>query len=1186
MKLKSFITGVALLLGVGLHAQSIWNPAQLAEVKPFLQKPPYKAAYQELIKKADGLLKTKPLSVMMKEAAPASGDMHDYMSLARYFWPDPSKPDGLPYITKDGESNPELEKYDRNPLGNTASRVTTLSLAWYFSGNEKYAKKATELLRVWFLNKDTRMNPHLEYAQVAKGHDNNKGRSYGVLDTYSFVEMLDAVALLEQSKSFTEQDARALKQWFSQLLHWMLTSPQGKGERAAANNHGTAYDAQVIAFALYTGETDLARSILNAVPRKRIFTQIEPDGKQPQELRRTLAFGYSQYNLTHLIDIFQMGKKIGVRIDKATSIDGRNFYKAMDFLVPYVGKSVESWPYQQISEWDYKQQEFCKDLYRTYSQLDMTRTDYLQLFEKYYKGGNHELFNLLYLRPADAGLTTARKIRLDGQWQFIRQDMGSIWEVMRPFRPGQPESVPLWQTVTLPHCFNAEDAVDPDVNYYQGPGWYRTTLDINNPYQNGRIYLDFEGAGQKTEVYVYTTLVGKHVGGYDGWKVDITEAVAQVKQDAKLAKRFGGKIPIAIRCDNSRDTQMIPSDMSDFNVYGGLYRYVNLVYTPACSIENVRVESQTDEKGRQGKITVKVQPVLSGERPITFEARILSPEGNELYRFPLNKATQGEGEYTGNVQVKRPALWSPDSPMLYTCVVEAVCDGDTLAEAHRFGFRHFRFEEHGPFYLNGQRLLLRGTHRHEDHAGIGAALTEDMMRAEMKQIKDMGANFIRLGHYQQSDIILQLCDELGILVWEEIPWCRGGIGNAQYRKQAHDMLESMITRHHNHPSIILWGLGNENDWPGDFETFPKDSIHAFMAELHDHAYRIDSTRLTCIRRCDFCKDVVDVYSPSIWAGWYSGNFRDYYQKTEDAVRNTPRFFHAEWGGDSHAGRHTEGNFENVSRGDSRGDWSESYIVRLFDWHLKEQERMPWLTGSAFWTFKDFSTPLRPTNPVPYVNQKGVVGRDGKPKESYYVFQSYWSKEPMVHIYGHTWPVRWGKKGEAKEILVYSNCPEVELFVNGQSQGIKKRDSQDYPAAGLHWNVVLQEGHNEIKAVATYGKQTLTDSIAPLYETRTWGKPEQIVLTQTPLDEETVRVDVELTDKAGVKCLDSRDVIDFSCTRPEALIQNQGTVGGSRRVQATNGTASIQVKTIYGPVVVSVRVGEQVAFIKLLPPTNL
>ena len=165
--------------------------------------------------------------------------------------------------------------------------------------------------------------------------------------------------------------------------------------------------------------------------------------------------------------------------------------------------------------------------------------------------------------------TTYNKIRLTDNWEFLRQDVGNIWELVRPVKKGQPEEQPIWTKVTLPHCFNAEDAVDPDVNYYQGPGWYKTRLKLNNPYPNGRIVLEFEGAGQKTDVYIYMTKVGSHVGGYDSWNIDITDAV-QAFLASKEADRFKGEIPLSIRCDNTRDAEMIPSDLSDFNVYGYL----------------------------------------------------------------------------------------------------------------------------------------------------------------------------------------------------------------------------------------------------------------------------------------------------------------------------------------------------------------------------------------------------------------------------------------------------------------------------------------------------------------------------------------------------------------------------------------------------------------------------------------
>lgn len=397
MKKKSAIVVLFLLWVAGVNSQSIWNPEHLSEVKQSLHKPAYAIAYQELLSRAEKVLTKEPLTVMMKEKTPASGNKHDYMSQARYFWPDPTKTDGLPYIQRDGESNPELEKLDRVRLGVFAERITTLSLAWYFSGEEKYAQKATELIRIWFFDKATKMNPNLNYAQMVPGRFNNKGRCYGVIDTYSFVEMLDGVQLLEQSKSFTAKDSKQLKAWFGELLNWILTSDQGQEEASQKNNHAVAHDAQVIAFAMYAGNKGVAERFVKEFPQKRIFTQIEPDGRQPNELRRTLAFGYSQFNLHHMIDVFLMGQKMGVSIDNDTSSDGRNFYKAVDYITPYLGKDVSRWPYEQISDWDGKQQELCKDLYRIYI-LNPSRADYLHLYRTHIKRDWRDRFNLLYVQ--------------------------------------------------------------------------------------------------------------------------------------------------------------------------------------------------------------------------------------------------------------------------------------------------------------------------------------------------------------------------------------------------------------------------------------------------------------------------------------------------------------------------------------------------------------------------------------------------------------------------------------------------------------------------------------------------------------------------------------------------------------------------------------------------------------------
>lgn len=810
------------------------------------------------------------------------------------------------------------------------------------------------------------------------------------------------------------------------------------------------------------------------------------------------------------------------------------------------------------------------------------------------------LFLLLFL----GSLQAQQKVRLNEGWQYLRQDIGGIWEAVRPVKQGNPEEVPLWTKVTLPHCVNEKDAVDPDVNYYQGPAWYRTQLEVHNPYSKGRTLLHFEGAGQKTEVYVYTTKVGSHVGGYDEWVVDLTEAIEKFQKTDIYQKEFKGKVPISIRVDNSRDLEMIPSDLSDFNLYGGIYRYLNLVYVPPVAIDKLFVQAETDSLGKQGKLSVRARfynPLNAGSATVTL--KLSDPAGKVVQRTENKLMDLTNDVIIGSFSIKAPQRWSTEKPVLYSVEATVTTAEGVSTQAEKVGFRSFTFRNKGPFLLNGKRLLIRGTQRHEDGAGVAAALTEDMMRQEMLLMKEMGVNFIRLGHYQNSRIVLNLCDSLGILVWEEIPWCRGGLGGDVYKRQARRMLTNMIEQHYNHPSVILWGLGNENDWPGDFPEFDKEKIKVFMKELNDQAHQLDPSRKTAIRRCDFCKDIVDVYSPSIWAGWYRGIYTEYKQVSEEEFNKVDHFLHMEWGGDSHAGRHSESPdkalqqvkaqgaaderagdaslYGGAARVSKDGDWSESYICNLFDWHLKEQETMPWLTGAAQWIFKDFSTPVRPDNPIPYMNQKGLVERDMTKKEGYYVFQSYWSDKPMAHIYGHSWPVRWGGAGEEKMIKVYSNCDEAELVVNGKGYGVKKRNSQDFPAAGLRWNIPLQKGSNHVTVIARKGKIVVRDNVQFHYQTEKWEKPAKLLIEKITEVNGVTTIQAKLLDDKNVPCLDAANWIRFGLTGDGKLLDNLGTSSGSRLVQLYNGRALIRVQTNGGKSVVSARVdGVPTAFVNL------
>jgi beta-galactosidase len=790
------------------------------------------------------------------------------------------------------------------------------------------------------------------------------------------------------------------------------------------------------------------------------------------------------------------------------------------------------------------------------------------------------------LRANDSPSNTSRfSQRLIAGWEHYRGSLGGPWEVWRGARASDQVQ---WDKVALPHCFNAKDAVDADETYYyRGQGWYRTNLKLNNPYTNGRTLLHFEGAGQRSRVFIGLDQVGEHVGGYDEWIVDITDAAAKALTDPQNQ----GVVPLAIVCDNSRDLEMIPSDLSDFNLYGGLYRYINLTYVPAVSIERVHITPVLKENGSaEIVLNARLYNPTTVADTVRIAIRVLEPRGATTHTFTLQLSPWSDERELTRFAISKPELWSPSHPALYRCEVALSGAHGESAATERFGVRQYEFVDHGPFKLNGERLLLRGTQRHEDHAGIGAAMTEDLIGQEMLMVKDMGANFIRLGHYQQSRIVLDLCDELGIMVWEEIPWCRSGIGGERWQQQAHRMLANMIDQHHNHPAVIIWGLGNENDWPGEYPSEDHQAIRGFLKQLHDESHKLDPNRVTGIRRCDFCKDIPDVYSPSIWAGWYRGRYTEYESSVTQELRQVNHFIHIEWGGDSHARRHSEdpdklisqiatgkGTDERgldylltggITRASRDGDWSETYICNLFDWHLKEQETMPLLTGSAQWIFKDFSTPLRPENPIPKMNQKGLTERDLTPKEAYYVFQSYWAEKPMVNIYGHTWPVRWGDEGEEKLIKVYSNCESVELFVNGKSEGVKKRNSQDFPAAGLRWLVKLAP-KNELRAVGRQGSRTVEDQISFLYQTQKWGKPAHLQFREVTRHGDLVKIEAQLLDDRSILCLDARNQVQFGIEGDGELIADLGTGTASRVVELYNGRALISMKRNGGKSHVSV-----------------
>src|SRR5205809_4847803 len=304
------------------------------------------AAWDRLQRDAQKALSEGPFSIVNKSVTPPSGDKHDYMTQAPYFWPDPKSPNGLPYIRRDGERNPEINKItDHASLDDLENSVETLALAYYLKGDEAYAARAVQLLRAFFLDPATRMNPNLQYAQFIPGV--NTGRGIGLIETRGLSRVVDAIGLLAGSKALTEADQHGLQAWFDKFLQWMLESKNGREEAAAKNNHGTYYDVQVVAYALFVGRKDFAKQVVEQARQKRIASQIEPDGRQPLELARTKAWSYSNGNLDGLMQLAILAGHVNVDLWNFQTHDGRGIRRALDFLTP-VALGEKKWDYPEI----------------------------------------------------------------------------------------------------------------------------------------------------------------------------------------------------------------------------------------------------------------------------------------------------------------------------------------------------------------------------------------------------------------------------------------------------------------------------------------------------------------------------------------------------------------------------------------------------------------------------------------------------------------------------------------------------------------------------------------------------------------------------------------------------------------------------------------------------------------------
>jgi hypothetical protein len=344
------------LVVFSLFLQSFKSPAQTFLIKPqYLQNAKDKIqkgdkallkALDDLKIRADKALKSGPYSVTYKSKVPPSGDKHDYMSVGPYWWPDSTKADGLPYIRKDGQVNPErFTIKDADYHGSLCRDVNLLGLAWYFTGDTKYSDHAAKLLKVWFLDKETRMNPNLNFGQAIPGVTD--GRGIGIIDTHVLARLIDGLQLLKDSKSLSQADYKGIQDWYKAFLQWMRTSPIGMDEADEFNNHGTWYDVQTVSIALFTGQDDLAKQILEEQTKKRIASQLAKDGSQPHELARTVSWNYSVMNLQGFFQLAALAENVGVDLWNYTTPEGKGIKAAFTWLLPFA-EQKKPWTHKQI----------------------------------------------------------------------------------------------------------------------------------------------------------------------------------------------------------------------------------------------------------------------------------------------------------------------------------------------------------------------------------------------------------------------------------------------------------------------------------------------------------------------------------------------------------------------------------------------------------------------------------------------------------------------------------------------------------------------------------------------------------------------------------------------------------------------------------------------------------------------
>lgn len=652
------------------------------------------------------------------------------------------------------------------------------------------------------------------------------------------------------------------------------------------------------------------------------------------------------------------------------------------------------------------------------------------------------------------------------QAQREMKTINDNWE----FRKSIDES---WESVNLPHTFNI-DAYQQR-NYYQGKGFYRRTLVLPEIVAERRCYMKIDAASKAANIRVNGKEVGSHVGGYTACIVDITEYIRKENL-------------IEITVDNGRKD--ITPISADFTFWGGIYRDVWLISTPKQHFNMSNMGSDgifistpvVNEK--RGVLKVKCEVTNDSHESSILEVRsaIYSPQGKLLQTIKQKqKLKSGETYIFENTSgaIESPDLWSPETPSLYlvkTTLVDPK-SGKLLDEKnHKVGFRWFTFDGSKGFFLNGKSYKLRGLNRHQDQAPAGVALDDEAHRRDIFLMKELGCNFIRISHFPQDDAILEMCDELGLLAWEEIPIINIVPNTPGYDDNCEYNLREMIRQHYNHSSVITWGYMNEilltapsigkPEWLACKERTVNlaQRLEAVLKEEDPGRASVMAFNMTNLYN-EIGLNLVDVVGWNLYHGWYVDKLKDFNAWCEDQHRRYPDqpMIISEWGAGSDKRLHsTQGR---------AFDFSIEYQQTYIEHYLPFIENTEWISGCAYWNFIDFNVAARQES-MPRVNNKGLAYNNRIWKDVAYYFKAMWRKDiPVIRIASRDWEMRTGEINKPQSIKIYSNMPEVELFINGQSIGCQK-------IANCHtvFNVILPEGISVLMAQGIKNGKTVQDAM--------------------------------------------------------------------------------------------------------------